>query len=54
MGRVSTIGERCKWRQNLAYNLALHYICLDHNPMIDSKQDDTPGPGAYNYKVQQR
>lgn len=25
-----------------------------HNPMIDKKQDDTPGPGAYNEKQQHR
>ena len=23
---------------------------VDHNPMVDTKAEDTPGPGAYNFK----
>ena len=30
-------------------SLSLITSCLlDYNPMVDSKQEDQPGPGAYN------
>ena len=34
--------------------ISYNSIFLDHNPMVDGKEDDTPGPGAYNQKEQKR